>query len=95
MHSSRTVGGEIVNGENPDWGPLLQLAPDVVDDFMWMFEIAMEDGRRLHAYKHCETRRYLHLDCDGAAFVFTRDERYQQVDASWLLAMVLAMGPNY
>lgn len=40
-----------------------------------MFEVELESGLRLHAYKHRETRRYLHLDKEGRAFVYIwRDE---------------------
>jgi hypothetical protein len=49
---------------------LLDLAPDDVEDFMWMFEVELESGLRLHAYKHIETRKYLHLDKEGRAFVY-------------------------
>ena len=29
--------------------------------FMWMHAVVLEDGELVHAYKHVETRRYLHL----------------------------------
>src|SRR5436305_7906734 len=53
---------------------------------------------RLHAYKHWETRRYLHLDHGGRAFVFIWDENrgidepseYEEVDPQWLLEIALA-----
>jgi hypothetical protein len=32
---------------------------------MWMFEVRLSDGTPLHAYKHIDTRRYLHLASDG------------------------------
>ena len=34
---------------------------------MWMFEVELEDGRKLHAYKHWWTRGYIHLTLDGRA----------------------------
>lgn len=85
------------NFERPDWGPLVRLAPARVDDFMWMFEVELEGGVRLHAYKHRETRGYLHLDHGGRAFAYIWDEklaageggRYEQVDPEWLLELVL------
>ena len=86
--------------ERPDWGPLVKLAPAHVDEFMWMGEIELEGGLRLHAYKHWEARRYLHLDHGGRAFVYLWNEkltadddgRYEQVDPQWLLRLVLEPG---
>jgi Domain of unknown function (DUF4160) len=51
--------------DEPVWDPLLTLLRVYVDDFMWMFRATLEDGTQLHAYKHRETRRYLHLSEDG------------------------------
>jgi len=77
---------------------LIALAPSHVEEFMWMHEEELEDGTRLHAYKHWETRRYLHLDHGGRAFVFIWDEardadepgEYEEVDPQWLLEVALA-----
>ncbi len=46
------------------------------------------DGRSLHAYKHIETRRYLHLDADGAAFVFENPDRYRSIPLAEAIAAV-------
>jgi len=101
MHLMRPKNGRTTgNFEHPDWGPLIELAPEHVDDFMWMFEVELENGVRLHAYKHWETRRYLHLDHSGRAFVYLWDEnlaadddgRYEEVDPQWLLSLVLEPG---
>ena len=86
--------------DTPVWQPLLDLAPDHIDDFMWMFEVELEDGRHLHAYKHWWTRRYIHLTLDGRAFVFEQPDSYSDDDPSWyreaepgwLLALVLPSG---
>jgi hypothetical protein len=88
------VAGDVVDWRNPDWEPLKELAPEALGDFMWMFAVETEDGRRLHAYKHCWTRDYLHLDDDGSAFLYTSDGRYQEVDPSWLLEIVLRPDPD-
>lgn len=98
MDRMRRKRGRVVNYESPIWEPLVTLAADHVGDFMWMHEVELEDGVRLHAYKHCETRRYLHLDHGGRAFVFIWDEnraededsKYEEVDPQWLLELVLA-----
>jgi hypothetical protein len=98
VHPMRPIQGRMLrNYERPDWGPLVKLAPEHVDDFMWMFEVELENGIRLHAYKHWETRRYLHLDHGGRAFVYIWNEdltadddgRYEEVDPEWVLKLVL------
>ena len=35
---------------------------------MWMQELRLEDGTRLHAYKHIDTRCYLYLSDAGEAY---------------------------
>jgi len=38
--------------ETPHWDPLLKLLAEyLVADFMWMHEVELKDGTRLHAYK--------------------------------------------
>jgi hypothetical protein len=97
--SDRVVHGESTGQyEKPEWGPLLELAPDHIEDFMWMCEIELESGLRLHNYKHIETRKNLHLDKEGRAFVYLwsdeirdKDEpgRYREVDPQRILEEVL------
>jgi hypothetical protein len=60
-----------------------------MERFIWMFEIELEDGTRLDAYKHGRTRNYLHLDNRGRAFIYRKDGRYEEVEPDWLLALVL------
>ena len=73
----------------PEWEPLLNLAPDLVVDFMWMYTVELVDGTRIQAYKHYWTRNYLHLSEDGRAFVFVPKTRYEEVNPPWLLMRVL------
>jgi hypothetical protein len=63
----------------------------VMTNWMWMFEVRLSDGRRVHAYKHYWTRRYVHLAEDGTGFLYNGDERerYEEVDALWLLGKAL------
>jgi hypothetical protein len=89
MHVRNSFEGSVVQAETPDWEALLRFAGGVVDDFMWMFEIRLEDGRRVHAYKHVWTRNYLHLDEGGRAFIYKEPDSYQQVNPAWLLGHVL------
>jgi uncharacterized DUF497 family protein len=78
-----------MQGGEANWEPLLELAPEEIDDFMWMFEIELEDGAMVQAYKHWWTRGYVHLDFAGRAFVFTEENLYEEVDPGELLAAVL------
>jgi hypothetical protein len=81
--------GKILRVDAPEWEPLLNLAPDHVDDFMWMGTVQLTDGTRLQMYKHYWTRGYLHLAEDGRAFVFVPKTRYEEVSPPWLLMRVL------
>jgi hypothetical protein len=95
MHEGEILTGRSTYSDLPHWEPLLKLAPEIIDDFMWMFGVETEDGRRLQAYKHYWTRRYIHLDDTGCAFVYMDDDRYKQVGTVWLLDMVVRRSPLY
>jgi hypothetical protein len=89
MECERLIQGDFADQREPEWQPLLDLladveAPEAIDDFMWMFAVDLEDGRRLHAYKHFWTRRYIHLDGDGNSWAYT-DEGYHQTTPRWHL----------
>jgi hypothetical protein len=73
-----------------NWEPLLELAPEEIDDFMWMFEIELENGPTVQAYKHWWTRRYLYLDFAGRAFIEVGPRSFEQVDPRRSLEKVLA-----
>jgi hypothetical protein len=98
VHSLKPKRGRVVNYETPVWEPLFELTSEHIGEFMWMHEVELEDGTRLHAYKHYETRRYLHLDHGGRAFVFIwredreedEDSQYEEVDPQWLLELAVA-----
>jgi hypothetical protein len=87
--------GEMTHEREPNWNPLLALAPDEVDDFMWMFAVELESGLRLHAFKHIETRRYLHLDSEGRAFVYQEPNLYREVEPERILRLVLKLADDY
>lgn len=97
--SDRIVRGVMTDRyDKPEWGPLEELAADHADEFMWMFEVELESGLRLYAYKHIETRKYLHLDKEGRAFVYIWPEKigkgdepgaYREVDPQRILSEVL------
>jgi hypothetical protein len=65
----------------PDWTSLEEIVgAELMEHFMWMCELKLADGARVHAYKHRWTRRYLHLADDGRAFSYTGTGRYREVD---------------
>jgi hypothetical protein len=79
----------------PDWRPLLKaVGEEVTCHFMWMCEVELSSGKRLHAYKHIDTRRYVHLDRDGAAFVYEWPERYRSSPVTEVLTEVFAPLPG-
>jgi len=79
----------MLSAREPEWEPLLNFAPDHVGDFMWMFTVVLTDGTRLQAYKHYWTRGYLHLDNEERAFIYTGNDRYEEVNPPWLLRQIL------
>jgi hypothetical protein len=87
-----TIHGRPFNFERPCWEPLIDLVGlRLVRDFMWMLEILLEDDSVLQAYKHIETRRYLHLhEGGGRAFVCVDAERYREIDPRIALRAVFA-----
>jgi hypothetical protein len=99
----KTVGkkkwqGQMLPSYEAGWEPLLEFAPNHVGDFMWMFAVELEDGRRLDAYKHWWTRRYVHLTGKARVFVFEHREDlddpgwYREANPIWLLQLILPSG---
>jgi hypothetical protein len=79
--------GRVTQGEWPEWGPLLRLVGEpLIGDFMWMFEVELSDGTAVQAYKHIRTRAYIHLDAEGAAYVYESSGEYRPAPAAKLLA---------
>jgi len=66
----RSLTGEVLKiFDAPVWEPLLEVVGDeLIDGWMWMFSVELEDGMVLQAYKHRDTRCYLHLDPEGNAY---------------------------
>jgi hypothetical protein len=88
----RRLAGSELGTLRPDWRPLIELAPDEVPDFMWMFRDFLEDGIVVEAYKHSWTRQYVHLDSDGRGYVFlggASRSSYEEVDPQALFAEAL------
>ena len=88
---SNLLTGTMVDAHNPDWEPLNTMATDDIrDTFMWMYAVELSDGRRLQAYKHYATRRYVHLDAERRAWAYTRSGHYMRVDIADALEQALA-----
>lgn len=77
--------------EDHIWEPLLALAPEDIDAFMWMFEFDLNEWTPLQAYKHRGTRRYILLDHDGRAFDEVRPNRLEEVEPRLLLEEVMGV----
>lgn len=66
--------------DEPDWAPLIGLVgKDLAGWFMWMGAFVLEDGTRVHDYKHCANRRNAHIADDGRCFAFEWDGRVETV----------------
>lgn len=89
MNSKRTIAGEVRQSDDPDWTALERvIGTELMGHFMWLYEIELGDGTTVHAYKHCWTRRSLHLGDDGRAFYYTRHGTYREMDRRTALVRV-------
>jgi len=95
MARARVLRGTATQADEPEWRPLLDaVGEEVCGDFMWMFEVELSNGTRLHAYKHADTRRYVHLDHTCAAFVFESPDRYRRLPLREVLAAAFTPLPG-
>jgi hypothetical protein len=96
MRSRDCVPGVSLHDREPDWAPLEDLVPGLVGDFMWMFEVELDNGLRLHAYKHRWSRRYIHIGAEGRPFYYVwggcprHDHCYREIGRLEILELVLA-----
>ena len=75
--------GRMVPGCRPDWRPLLSVVGDeVASEFMWMFEVRLASDVLLQAYKHIDTRHYLHLDPSGVTYLYEPPDRYRRIPSA-------------
>ena len=81
MAQERAIKGAVVQAEDPSWSSLeAVLGTELARWFMWMYELRLEDGTRVDAYKHVVTRRYLHLSGTGSALRYGVEGHYLGVD---------------
>jgi hypothetical protein len=91
MARHRPLRGRAGQGDEPRWGPLESLVGYALAGwFMWMFDVELDDGSRLDAYKHITTRCYLHVSEDGRVFGYLTGGRYRQLDVATALEAVFA-----
>jgi hypothetical protein len=95
MGKAQVFKGKECQGDTPDWEPLLNAVGErVTGDFMWMFEVTLTNGNRLQAYKHIDTRCYVHLAHDGSAFYFSGQDDYRSLPAAEAFAAAFAQLPG-
>src|SRR4051812_48028900 len=81
MTPQRAIKGTVVQAAHPSWSSLEGVVgTDLAGWFMWMYELRLDDGTRVDAFKHVATRRYLHLSATGWALRYAVDGRYFSVD---------------
>jgi hypothetical protein len=82
--------------DRPAWRPLEQLlgSDALCAHFMWMYDIELDDGSVVNAYKHRWTRRYIHLADDGRTFFYAYDHGYE-TDCYWPTAPYLALAAAF
>ncbi len=91
MRRDADVTGLMFQGDTPDWRPLLRIMDEeLVGCFMWMFEIRTLANKPLHAYKHCDTRCYLHLDRQGRAYAYVPENSYRPLGLAVALEAVFS-----
>jgi hypothetical protein len=89
MPSKALIAAEFCNHDEPDWQPLYDVVGiKLADWFMWKCESELEDGVRVHSYKHITTHEHLHLGEDGRAFEYVPSYRYREMDRRQAIDLV-------
>ena len=80
MYDVELLRGWLGQFDQPEWEPLEALLPDLLcRRFMWMNSVLLEDRHELQAYKHKDTRRYLWLDPETAAYESVGDHGFRRM----------------
>lgn len=81
MDAHAGQNGSVVQIDVPCWTPLMLRLPERrCSTYMWMHEVELQDGARLHAYKHSITRQYLHIGEDGSLWRYVAG-RYVRISS--------------
>lgn len=104
MSNLKEFTGQRLPDTEPEWQPLLDLVgPHLTGAFMWMGAVRLDgDGAVVHAYKHRDTRNYLHIDATGRAFGYHAmpaedgfESWYTELPAPYALAGVFWEWPTF
>jgi hypothetical protein len=91
MADQAHVLGNIVQYDEPVWEPLERaVGEELAGTFMWMYEIETAGHGYFQAYKHIETRCYIHLDDDARAYEYIPEQRYRPIPLADAIALALA-----
>lgn len=87
MGKKKYLAGEMVSYDKPNWAPLAEAGEDwVLGGFMAMHQVRLETGLTICAYKHTDTRCYVHLGENRQAYEYIwggpHDGKYRAVP-SW------------
>ena len=85
MGLPKRLKGKMTSGDDPNWEPLKNV---LADGFMWMYAVTLEDGQRVEAYKHIDTRQYIHADDQSRTWAYSPPHWYVEVDPTRVTAAV-------
>jgi hypothetical protein len=81
VESETIIAGSFCEPGRRDFTALNEFVRDVVVfRFVWMSEVALEDGSRMDIYRHRDTCRDLFVSEDGRAFEWVSHGRYREID---------------
>ncbi len=84
------IAGRPTDGDDPNWEPLEKLVGiEEAGDFIWIYEVKLDGGQLVNAYKHIVTDAYLFLAADGTAFDHLGGETYRRRPAKWMADMAV------
>lgn len=95
----QTYAGTAFVPEEPNWERFREAICEwLLGQFMAMHEVQLKNGPHVCAYKHIDTRRYLHIDKDLNAFEYIWDDhrpsrigRYEPISLDEAFARVLLL----
>lgn len=80
MTTHNLIRGEVEQADDPFWDPLeAAIGKEHAGWFMWMYQIRLENGVEIHAFKHIGNRQYLHIGTDGSLYWFVGPSSYLEV----------------
>jgi hypothetical protein len=81
MDSETLIGGSDCEPGRRDFTALQELVRDViVSQFLWMFEVELQNGSRMDIYRHRDTCGYLYVAEDGRTFDWAARGQFRETD---------------